>query len=301
MFFKNKKLFLGSLAGGIVLLLLLILLLNNFKNIPNKNQFHFSLNIPFLNKEKNPTKIIIKVGKENIYQKDLDFEMAYLPSLKNVDKKKLLLEKITKDSIILQAAQAENLIYLDTSVYNSPQKDYMKRINLIKEIKKKIEDKKDSISGSVIAIWFYDNEPAMIGYAKGKAIAHAKITKLHSDVVEKRITMEQAAAKIREDESLAQLDIAYKSNAFLQFRRGPYEKIVFDPDFDNVIKTLQPGQVSDIFLAKTFTRENHRRTNTKIDAVYLFAQVTTKTTAANNPGFDDWVTLKAKNYEITYY
>src|SRR5437016_3940350 len=106
------------------------------------------------------TAIIAKVGNEKIYQRDLNTELANYPPQKNIDRKRQLLQKIVKDSIILQAGEKDGLIKLDSSVFDSSTKDYLKRVKLVAEVQELVEHRKDHITGAVLSIWFYNIIPA---------------------------------------------------------------------------------------------------------------------------------------------
>src|SRR3989344_9557888 len=181
--------------------------------------------VPFLKKtvqapperiaeKKDPNTAVMKVGDELIYQEDFDFEKSQYPPVKGVDVNKLLVDKITADSIILQAAKADGVITLDNSVFNSQNKNYLKRVKLIQQAKKTINEKSDSISGSYVAIWFFNDVAPKIGVEKAKQIALEKITKIHADVRSGKLTMKQAGETIAKDKSLEDTDPAYQTNAY---------------------------------------------------------------------------------------
>jgi hypothetical protein len=294
---------LSVLITGFVCIIIIIFALNYFKVISLQKilypesptlQDNFSKK---QNAENSLRKIVAKAGEENIYQKDLDIELLYYPMQKNAAAQKLLLEKIAKDSIILQSAQNEGLVKLDESVFNSPQKDYLKRMKLVADVRKAIENKQDSISGNVISLWFFNTKVAAVGYDKGKEIALSKITDLYNGVKSKKITPQQAAQEIINDSSLAQIDTSYDSNAILTFKAGPKDAITFDPAFDALIRQLAPGQVTDIYLAK----DKDTKTGKEIDAVYMFAQVDARSVTGDTIDFDQWYAQRENNYEIVYY
>lgn len=241
--------------------------------------------------------VIAKVGDEFIYKKDLEIEVASYPPDKNIDIKKILIEKIATDSAILQGAQADKFITLDQTVYNSPNKDYFKRMKLIEQIKDTVTKQSNSISGSFVAVWFYNNYIGPLGYEKGKELAFLKISKLHNEVKSGKITIEQAGEQIKKDTTLAQIDKSYKSNAIANFRVGKGETISFSPDFNALLWNLKAGEVSDIYLAK----DKPRRKTENFEAVYLFGQISQKIENSKFTSFSDWVAQKKKSYEIIYY
>lgn len=245
--------------------------------------------------------IIAKVGEELIYQKDLDTEMSYYPKVKPVkqaETRKFLLEKIATDSAILQGAKADGFISLDSSVFNAPNKDYLKRIKLVEQAKKAVADQTDGIEGMVVSIWFYNIKPGAVGYTKGKEIAYQKITKLQEDVKSKKMTIQQAAAQIRNDASLVQVDPSYKSNALFAFKAGRNQKISFSPQFNALLWKLQEGDISDVFLAQDREKPSGDK---KIDAVYMFGTVTKRISTGKITDFISWLSQKERIYVATYY
>ncbi len=241
--------------------------------------------------------VIAKVGEESIFQRDLDTEIQYYPKEAKIDPKKVLLEKIIQDSVILQGAQTEKLITLDQSIYNSPTKDYLKRVKVVEDAKKAVGEKSDSIQGTVISIWFYNIKPAAMGYEKGKETAFTKISQLQKEVKEKKITAEQAAEIIRNDTSLGEVDVQYKTNASFDFSATKDRRITFDPDFDNKLWGLNPGEVTDVYLAGI----TEPGTGQKTDTVYLFGYLDKKVSSGKIANLDDWISKKRKDYAVTYF
>jgi hypothetical protein len=216
---------------------------------------------------------------------------------------KQLLEKIINDSVALQSAEKEGWITLDETIFNSKNKDYFKRVDTIREIETKFAQTKAPIKGNVLSIWFFNNDiPSKFGYEKGKEIAYEKITNLHTLVVRGDITIEEAAERIKADESLSDIDEGYKVNALLPFEVSPGQKITFDDTFNEQLSQLPTGQVSDVYLAKT----KHDKTGELWDAVYMFGVISYRgripdNFAVENLSYDSWLTEKRKDYEITYY
>ncbi len=242
-------------------------------------------------------KVIAKVGEEVLYQKDLDIEDKNYPEIPSKTRK-LLVDKLVKDSVVLQAGQADGLVQLDASIYNSPDKDYKKRVAKVAEIRKILEKRQDMITGNVISIWFYNSSaPTAMDPLKAKEFAKSKITPLHEAVKNKQMTIQQAAEKIKNDESLAQIDRVYKINAIYDFAVNPNEKISYDPVFDAKVKQLSAGQVSELYMGRDYDAKTHQLR----DAIYMFAQVKEKNIHGNLLNYDQWYAQKQKNYAITVY
>jgi hypothetical protein len=292
------------LVAVVVFIVLIAVFLRSSQSLskaPNQNQAN-----PV--KAVGPDKIIAKVGREYIYQKDLDYELSKYPDIPGVDVNKVLMKKLVDNSITLQStSEDEKNLFIqkltdksnpNTTIFNSPQKDYVKRLQVIEQIRAQYVKQPANIQGAVVSIWFFNTEPAAIGYDQGKALAFSKITSLHDGVKSGKISMQQAGDMIKNDSTLAGVDRAYKENAYLAFNINSNESIMFDPNFDALIKGLKQGQVTDVYLAK----DMNQSTGQKIDAVYLFGQVSSVSNVnTHSVNFEDWVAAQAKNYEVTYY
>lgn len=297
---RFKKAYVIMFWSGMVIASIIFtgLLLDYFKVISLKNllyNFQLSTSNSGANKGKseNPDKIIARVGVESIFRRDFDIEASGYPNIKNLDTEKIIMQKLIKDSIILQAASSEKWIKLNRAVFNSPEKDYFKRVRLVKDVQAMYENRQNLVIGKVISIWFHNMVPAEIGYEEGKQVAFNKISSLHNDVKAGKISFLQAAQSITEDKELARVDKSYESNAILSFRSKQGDIITFDEDFNKIIRNLKVGEISDIYLAKDYNDEKKL-----IDAVYMFAQVDEITSDGTNQSFDQWLKSKEKNYEV---
>ncbi len=327
---KYKKYFPVALFIAIILIIILTLILEsgNPTQTPAKNKNTTSPRIQniedkeFLNSDVSPypstfiktlptlpqasqsskvttEKTSLKVGGEEIYQKDYDTELSYFPVKKDTAQiKKIIIDKEIIDSKILQIGEEEGIIKLDDSIYNSPEKDYLKRIDAVKKVKKVLQGKISSIRGTVVAIWFLNDHAGPLGYEKSKQIAYEKIKTLHDGVKSGQITITQAANQIINDNSLFTLDPNYKTNALLNFDTSVSTHITWEDDFNNNILQLEEGETTEIFTGKSFDFDHNGQ---KVDAYYLFGQVTYKPSIDQITNLDDWINDKSKNYEIIYY
>lgn len=245
---------------------------------------------------KDPKKAVAKVGEEIIYQQDLDVEIAKQPNFPSTPSAKTqLLQKIASDSAILQGAAQEGLVTLDKTVFNSTEKDYLKRIKLVEELKSKVTGQADSISGTIIAIWFHNIKIGPLGLEKSKQMAYDKITKLQSEVKTGKITIEQAGEAIKKDTSLAQIDPAYASNALLNFKINRGQQLTGDKKFNDALSSLKVNEISDVFLG-----QDRNSVGKTFDALYHFGQIKQRI-ESGKPSFTDWFALKAKKYALTIY
>lgn len=256
-----------------------------------------------------PKEIIAKVGEENIYQQDLNVGIAAISTPSGAKTstasalatkatiKKIVLDKLTTDSIILQAAAKDKLITLNSSVYNSSDKDYLARAQLVEQAKKLVTGKATNISGGIVSIWFSNVRPGAVGYEKGKTIALQKITTLYQAVKDNKMTVQQAADTIKNDASLKNVDPSYKSNALLNFSVTKDLPITFFPDFDKLLWNLPKGGITEIYTGK----DKNYQTGQIVDSVFMFGQVSNKVSNEQYINFDDWYNKAKKQYEITFY
>jgi hypothetical protein len=236
---------------------------------------------------------------ENAIAKVGEVELANYPGEKNEATKKILTDKLVRDSVALQAAKKENLINLnlDSEIFNADNKNYGKRITDIKNIETKINTGMDQISGTLVSVWFHNMVPARIGLEKGKEEALKRISALHRRVVNKEITIEQAGNIIKNDSSYADLDIGYVNNALVPFTFGKGKMITTDARFDAILWNTGPGAVTEVFLAKNkngFTQQEE-------DGYYIFGQVKEKRDKGSAQDFRQWLDEKTKEYEVVYY
>lgn len=241
-------------------------------------------------------KEVAKVGQEIIYQSDLDTELTAQPSSFDPNIKALMLQKIASDSVILQGAREIALVKLDESVFNSKNKDYAKRIKLVKEAKEKVENEADNIEGTVISVWFLNGPVGPLGYDKSKQIALEKITKIYADVKAKKITIQQAGEAIKNDSSLEQIDKAYKTNASFTFKINHEEPVTRDEDFNSAILNLKEGQLTNVLVGNSVDQSG-----SPIQSHYHFAQLIKRNVNEKFTSFENWLEKVRKAYAVTYY
>ncbi len=240
--------------------------------------------------------VIAKVGEELIYESDLNYELSFYPASNDGEPETILFKKLIEDSVLLQAAQDEGYTTLDSSIFNSPTKDYAKRIETVMRLKDEIEQKTSTFEGSVIAIWFHNQTPGSVGYERGKQIAQQEMNTLLTELSANRITMQQAGERIRANQNLAQVDSSWKANAFFDFAVPFGGKITYSKEIDRRIFNVDEGQLSGIITGKDLDPQ----TGKQIDAVYMIAEVTKQGDRAA-VSYDKWFTAKLKEYEVTRY
>lgn len=238
----------------------------------------------------------LQVGEEVIYQRDFEYEVSMYPVIPGVNIEEIVRNKLIEDSVVIQAGAAAGWTVLDETVFNSMEKNYEKRMKLVADLKERIqEDSIANISGSVVSVWFMNTRPGPIGYEAGKELAERKIKAVHERVKSGEISMEQAGAVLAADSSLAQVDAAYDSNAFFPFSHEMNKKIVFDDEFDAYLKTLPPGEISEIVLVQAY--EGNDQT-VKKDAVYMFGTVTSRRAADGMATYLEWLAQQKQIYAV---
>ncbi len=288
---KPKNLLIG-ISVCTFLLVAIVFALWNYK----ENRFGQSQ----LKSMKAPTDVIMRVGNEDLYQKDLDFELSKSPQKDDPQIKQALIDKMITDSIILQGAESDHLLTLDSTIYNNVGKDYLKRIQTVEDAKVSIDSNTDSITGFVVSIWYHNNNwigPA--GLEASKQMAYEKLKKLHDQVAANQITIQQAGEMIKNDTSIAKLDKAYKGNAILQFEslKGSNKPITLNKDLDNRLWALRVGETTDIYPGQA----TDLVTGEKYDALYYFGQLTNRTSPGGALPLDQWLESKKKIYQVMYY
>lgn len=265
----------------------------------------------FINKVKTPSNniavkqppksdaIIAKVGDETIWQKDLDYELSMYPTQgKNMEEvRKQLLDKLVRESIVLQGGRAEKLATVGPTIFNVSGKDYLKRFQTVQDIEEKVKANADTIEGTAVALYIFNTQFGRLGYNKAKELVTPKAKDLYDQVKSKKISIEEAAKKIQEDSSLGGADVNYKGNSMYKFKEKKGDKVTLYPDFDAQLYKLKPGEVSSLYVGK----DKHPKTGEMIDAVYIFAQVTKQLSSNGKPNFEEWFNKYKKQYEVTYY
>ncbi len=214
-----------------------------------------------------PDDIVAIVGEETIYRIDLENQRSLYAGDSSAIPDAEVLNAIAQDSVILQGGQADGLIRLDETFYNSPNKNYITRLKQVSTIREAVETRSGTLKGSVISIWFANDEPPALGYEQAKVFARKKITALHEQVRSGRLTIDQAAQQIKNDTSLAQIDAAYKVNAIIRFDAFQGEPITISEELDRELWNSNVNDVTDVILVKatpTYMTE-------KIDAVYVWS------------------------------
>jgi hypothetical protein len=238
--------------------------------------------------------VVATVGVEDIYQLDIEREVSFFPQVDFVEQvpiRTVVLEKIIDDSILLQELATPE--QLTPEVFNSIEKDYVKRTSLITELKNQYRQRlaeNTQISGTLLTVWYYNTTEPLIGLEEARAVARSKLSALREQVAESSMTVEEAIAKIKSDSELSKLDGNYQGNAFANFAidtttsDGPTK---FSPAelYDEVL-SLQVGEVSSVYEAIIAPEERY----------FVFAVVSNKPSTPTSESYQDWFTRIKQKY-----
>jgi hypothetical protein len=238
--------------------------------------------------------VIATVGKETLYKEDLDYQKSLYAGDSSKIPRADFVNQLVKDSVILQAGADAGIIKLDSGFFNATDKNYILRQKNIQDVKDKIQSQSNSISGQIVSIWFANDIPPAMGYEKAKQTAYQKIVALQQDVKLKKITIQQAGAKVKADTSLVDLDEAYKVNAIFPFNKKQGELITISKELDAALWQQPVGGVTDVILVKSKPTYDTK----EMEAVYMFGQVSSKTGTSTISNFDAWYTQQKAKYAV---
>jgi len=269
-------------------------IINTLPDQIQKTKIIFSNSIVFANDKISDNELILKVGGENIFYKDFDIELANISKGKEVndEMKKLALQKLINDSTIIQ--HSVNNRYIKTpssSIYNSLDKDYSQRLDLIMQCEEKISNNEfEKISGNVLKILISNIDSGNLSLSDGKEAIRKKIVEIYANVKEGKVSIEEAmsnVAKIPEIVKMPNLDI---SSTTFEFDAVSNRKITEFPEFDKLIWQTPIGGITQIFHYSDFEDTE----------VYLFGHIKTK----SNTGYASMKDFYEKNnnlYEVIIY
>ena len=206
-----------------------------------------------------PEGFLMKVGNETLYNSDFDYIVANnfgntttKHTMPEADVRKEITRMLVEESATLQAAAKEGLVTLDGTFYNSSAKDIAKRKGVAKDLRKQILDRSSKISFSILSVWYYNVDPPKISETEAQVYAKQLIDKLYSEVMSKKITLEQAGETIKKDFKMSTIDPTYKSNAFIKVLDRPLDQI--DSQSLEIIRDLKVGDYSPVVLMKGPTK-----------------------------------------------
>ena len=258
-----------------------------------------------------PAGKIAKIGKEEIYQNDLDFWAdAYNQRFSGLDetkKREEILKIIQEQSLILQEAEKQKIATLTPEVFNHPSKDYPQRNILVDKLKTQLEKLIiTNVSGEAVSVWFYNPSAGkpIIPFGEAKKFAWEKINKVYQKVKEGEIDIQQAGEIIKNDASLAKIDPAYQTNAYLKFENKTKANPPFaKEELNRVAFALKEGEVSEILVVPYQVPEDPENPNSPFvekECHYTFIKINRRLTS-DFISFSQWLDEKKKEYPIQLY
>jgi len=266
-----------------IILLLVLLLLSSIGAL-----FYFFT--PASRIQSNP---LLKVGNETLYTEDAHYKKTKIPTLS--DEK--VRDMIIQESIILQSGEKRGYVVLDSSVFDHTFKDMTRREALLDEVKKKYEaSREETVSGTVVTVWFSHPGVASTEYAQRKTKAYDIIKPYYDAVANHTMSLEEAAEKLRMNKELAVLDPAYETNTSFSFRDKPVTvQIVSDTEFDQRLKELPLQTLSDLSIGRVALGNG-----TMVEAVYMFGLLTDRK-QIKPMAFEDWIASDQSSYPVELY
>lgn len=202
-----------------------------------------------------PQQKIATVGKETLYGADYNYQLENYfrnetgQGNKSDDLKKAVLDKLASESALLQYGLANKMIppsIVGANYWNSPEKDQLLRQSKLRDVKQAIESLESIVNGEMISVWWHNGATPKMGIEAAEAAAKRWISQLRSDIVAKKLTFEQAAEQIRNNQDWASVDPLYKINAYQRFAIHPGQPVFVYPALDQALSGLKANQVSEI-------------------------------------------------------
>jgi hypothetical protein len=248
-------------------------------------------------------KVIITVGKEKIYQKDYDVEYKeFQVGNKNISSgiKTIILEKMIRDSLILQLAMKEKIVQqLPLNVYNSPDKDYYQRVRQVEALEIALQKKFTvSSSGTVFTVFIYNLEIGAYPYAQAKKIAYEKIKLVRDRLVAKEINLEQAKDILTKDEELKKIDSARETNVYFDFNTSRGNGISLWKEFDDMLLKTPKNEYTPIYAGKDYIIADNGKSENK-EVIYMFGYIKDNQMNGSN-NIDTYINENKKHYEIIF-
>lgn len=267
---------------------------------------------------------IAKVGEENIYDADLKNLQLKNNNPLSVNKDQML-EELIDDSIMLQLAQKEGWLTLDSSFYNNPSKNLATReqkISLVKEIFN--VEKTSGLWVNILILNYWSGEQTDYMKASGidaaASLAKGKMSALVDKIKQGSMTTDQAAQNLNSDTDLAQkLDPTYGKDkqyfldhdstptvmSIAELRREPLNitspsEINFNiTETDSVVNFFNEGIEKSVSPIYKIQDEVDGKT---VDGFYVCFQVKEKRIGSYEKNeFTKWIDFNKSDFIITKY
>lgn len=242
--------------------------------------------------------VIATVANNPVYQSYVNNEGTFYPGPKTEQVEKTLKQKVIDDEITLIAAKKQGLIKDFNNNPSLNSEEYQRRTDQVLTVKKQINDSANSISGTVVSIWMYNNNYiGPQGLEKSKEIAYNKIKPLYDKVAHGQITIKEAGQLIASDTSLKEIDPVWQVNALADFTKYKGKPLSFWPEFDEMMWNTPKGHITPLYLGTG--RHNHKPEQQP--ELYIFAKIDKRITDKTYNTYDDWLQQQKKLMGITGY
>lgn len=221
------------------------------------------------------TVIMDNVGDETLYGCDLnvvfvihDFQTYTSSEAINAQNSGLntVLDELITQSGLLQKAAELDVFSLDSTFFNAPTKDHIKRLDRVSLARDEIGDLFiKTVDFEAIVIYFHNQKDPLIPIGQAQQAAKNKMDLLYARLQNGEITMEQAGEEISSDNitgdttgvSLSDLDPVFGLNAYMKITGHQFDQQIFvDSTYDEELKSLGEGQISTVRLFKDFKFED---------------------------------------------
>lgn len=152
---------------------------------------------------------------------------------------------------ILKYAKKSGKLKTQVSAQDEPTTLSPETINNLNEITEALRTTETSyINAEVVTLWFNNFYSDKYTPEERKAIVMRNMTDLHSRVANGRLTMKQAGDILSNDESLKDVDSAWKSNSYRELTYAKKNARSFlDPEVEDKFWSAQKGELSPLIIS----------------------------------------------------
>lgn len=278
---------------AIALLLLVVIAVLAFSNLKTKPTA--------TNQIFNPTTPVIKVGEETIYGNllnDLASQViAETPIISTDNLMAEVKEQAKTQSAIIQGGIKENLVpnsQITPGVFNSATVSSEERTNLVNQITKEVTSNQPVSGIELISTWYYNTKPPSIPQNEATTYAKNLITRLRADLLSNKLTFQQAADVIRNDQTMPKIDPSYKGNSYLkqEVSLNSTNVVLGDKNIDSFVRSSNPGTISGVIDSRPQSLQPGSQ------AYFVVVKVNSKDNQ-DSTSFSNWLSQQLSDYQAT--
>ncbi len=250
-----------------------------------------------------------KVGEETIYGADLNFYILVYygdvvtkgePLTESI--KNDVLNKVVRDSRILQGAAELGLLELEDSFFVGPVKDNDERLSRAQQVEEKIKSEVlNTVSGEQLSIWFHpvvNNEESEFNYEEAKQIAREKIEDVYQGLKSGQYSSFEGAAEIiQNNATLKKIDPSLEANSYVVLEGIPMgSDFSDDADLEQAFFSLNEGEMSSILTVEINSSD--------LEKAVPYRYAILKVTERKEDGyesFDNWLKEQENRYHLEIY